>query len=247
MSLHEDLRRELGAVADHVGAPHVELAGLARLGERERRRRRAVATTAVAAAVATVVVLVPVLAGTLGRPDAHAPQPAPAPGPAQPTLRTDLDGDGRPDAVVVDEPAGTVTVTPAAGGSTLRWSLPHPPLRLLGAADLGRGRRGLALEGWTGDGGIHGAVVLIVHDGRLQRARPDGTVIDRDHSQTMWVQGGVFRHAVCLCSPGWQRVGVYRVELRADGTTLRSVEDAPRCWNPAGHRPPQSMATSSDC
>ena len=240
MSLDEDLRRELGLVADRVAAPHVELPGVARLGERERRRRRGLAAGAVAAAVVAAAVLVPVVAGGLGHSGAPqpAPQPAPRPDRPAPTLRADLDGDGQPDDVFVDEPAGAVTVTTATGDE-LTWSLRHPPLRLLGAARLGRGREGLVLEGWTGDGGRNGAVVLLVHGGRLLRADPDGIVIDRDHSQTMWVEDGVFRHAVCLCSRGWQPVSVYRVALRPDGTTLRSVEDRGRCWNPAGGRPPE--------
>ena len=140
--------------------------------------------------------------------------------------------------MLVDEPAGTVTVTPA-GGEPLRWSLRHPPLDLLGPADLGHDRRGLVLEGWTRDAGSHGAIVLIVREGSLQRARPDFTVINRDHTQTMWVEDGVFRHALCMCDPGWQQVSVYRVLLGADGRTLRSVEDDVRCWDPSGDRPPQ--------
>ncbi len=236
MSLDEDLRRELGLVADQLAAPRVELTGVARLGERERRRRRGLAAGAVAAAVVAAAVLVPVVAGGPGHP--RAPRPAPQPVEPAPTLRTDLDGDGQPDDAFVDEPAGTVTVTTATGGE-LTWSLRHPPLRLLGAARLGRGRQGLVLEGWTGDGGRNGAVVLIVHDGRLQRADPGDTVIDRDPTQTMWVEDGVFRHAVCLCRRGRQPVSVFRVRLRADGTTLRSVEDRGRCWNPASGRPPE--------
>jgi len=236
--LPEELRQELDAIAGTLRPPLVSLERLIVVAERERRRRHglvmAALATVVVLAVATMPVALAIRSGPSSTPPAQRPTTSPS-AQAAPDLTADLDDDGLDDAVAISGRQVTVTL---ATGASLVWEADRRAPELLGAVDLGRGRPGLVLAGWT-ESGRDSAIVLLVRDGALVRADPTASV-NRDQTQTMWVEDGVFRHAVCLCVDGPQDVDVWRVELAADGHTLKSVPESRRCWDPASDRDPAS-------